>query len=223
MGALAQDWGYDEGNHVERAETQALNMRLLNCSDDHSLKIPSPVGDLDKRLTEGFQDEAACLIHDLCQSFNSWGFKDPRTVLTYTEWAKVLPVHRLIVVYRHPSEVWEHYSRREKRFRIIKKYRTGMAALRTWYVYNSEILRILKSTDMEFCVLSFSKLMTEETEREKLQKFTNRPLIDRRRKDLYRAKENSSLAYRVTVFIQERLFHRSAGRVLMTLRRLGRV
>lgn len=52
------------------------------------------------------------IIIQQLRSHSTWGFKDPRTVLTLGPWLKVLPDAMLVGVFRHPSKVIESLNAR---------------------------------------------------------------------------------------------------------------
>jgi hypothetical protein len=65
----------------------------------------------------------------------SWGFKDPRTLLTLDGWLEALPDLRMIASVRNPVAVARSLEARET-FRI--PYRDG---IELWRVYNERLLR----------------------------------------------------------------------------------
>ena len=106
------------------------------------------------------------------EKHDSWGFKDPRAVLTYPYWKKVLPPHKLIITYRNPIEVWKRYFRKD-RFWQLKHPFTA------WCDYNKQLLKYMDNTPKDsFLVVNFESLLTEENEMQRLEKFTNTRLTD---------------------------------------------
>ena len=94
---------------------QLINDEILGASRDLlSLHVNSnllPNGaiskDIQNHMSEG--------IAKMDAAYDNWGFKDPRAALTYRYWKKVLPPHKVIVIYRDPVEVWRRYSRVTRR------------------------------------------------------------------------------------------------------------
>jgi len=192
MGNFDERISYDQGNQYERYETQILNKEILKCGDTHSLDVIHPVTDI---TNEYLLKRMSLLVQDLCQKYSAWGFKDPRTCLTYPVWQKVLPPHKVIIVYRNPLEVYHHYRRGIPFYRIFKKLKYSYKALRAWYIYNSLLLQYISQLNSDYIVINFSEFMSSSRGLKKLESFLNIPLVDCRRKDLYRAKPKKVLSY----------------------------
>ena len=176
-----KELGYDKGNKYERTSTKEINHQLLGSEGEFSLKVTSAnalVASPDQRRK----------MQELTTSFNAkhadWGFKDPRTCVTYPLWSSVLPEHRLIVVYRSPREVWEHYRRSSTK----NRFSITLNPLSAWCDYNGLILHYLRQTTMRFVVLNYEQFMTSQAEFDRLQNFIARPINDQREKKLYRSK-----------------------------------
>lgn len=74
-----------------------------------------------------------------------WGFKDPRTLLTFDGWLEALPNLKAVGVFRHPSEVAESLRARNG-FDLSKGFWL-------WNVYNERLLKYCNHLDipiMEF-------------------------------------------------------------------------
>jgi len=172
---------YDEGKTFECPQARTINLRLLGWSrNTHSRKGVPP-----KRLRfERNRQAMKSLVAQRDAQGWDWGFKDPRTCLTYPAWDAVLPEHRLIAIYRHPAQICRHY-----RARGI--YRTAQV-LRMWVLYNRHLLRILQTTAHEFVLLSYERLMSAENELEQLRTLTNRPLVDVRDPRQFRRRETDN-------------------------------
>ena len=135
------------------------------------------------------------LVQDLCQKYSAWGFKDPRTCLTYPVWRKVLPPHKVIIVYRHPLEVYHHYRRNIPFFRIFRKLKYSYKALRAWHVYNSLLLQYINQFNFEYILINFSEFMRSIKGLKNLESFVGKPLVDCRKMSLYRAKPKRVISY----------------------------
>jgi len=168
----SSDRSYDEGNKWERSSARDANMAMLGSG--HSLDLPT---------RPDFSPAAAQLIQKVVDegvaSGGAWGFKDPRTVLTYSYWRPRLPPHRLVVVFRHPSEVASHYSSRRHPLRRFR-------GLRAWVRYNRELVRIVEDAGDRALVVNYSKLMTCDAEMTRIGAFVGVELVDTRRKALHR-------------------------------------
>jgi hypothetical protein len=92
---------YDQSGFYERLRWVELNQHILGHGDpaeDHP--VPARVF-ATQRQREQMGRWIAC-----CESRHTdWGFKDPRTCLTYPIWREELPEHHLIGVYRLAASV----------------------------------------------------------------------------------------------------------------------
>ena len=201
MGNFDESVGYDSGNQFERKETQRLNMAMLQCGYDLSLNVISPLNE--EKLSKDYYAKIRILIEDLCVTFEDWGFKDPRTCLTYPAWQRCLPTHCIIFVYRSPFEVWLHYQRECSRFNWIRKIKNGWKAITAWYVYNKQALEYLEKQENESIIIDYSKLMHGNMEFKLLEKFLNLKIHDCRKDSLYRAKVKQSILYKGIVWVQK--------------------
>ena len=132
-----------------------------------------------------------------------WGFKDPRSCLTYDLWATELPAHRLIAVFRRPEEAWAHYWRAASFRRRLKALRHGLPQ---WCAHNSAILTALDRTAQPFLVLDYARLMDGPAELARLERFVGRPLVDRRDPRMRRSRATRSAGY-----LAARAWHRLWG------------
>ncbi|MCP4574623.1 MAG: hypothetical protein GY838_19920 [bacterium] len=190
---------YDAGNKYERQSVLHLNMKIIGATDYRIVDISKPVG--------GVSDEQAAEVREIIGQCNrrhdEWGFKDPRTCLTYMDWAEHLPPHRIIAVYRHPSEIWPRFWFHPLR-RFLQNFPRAVSFLRRWHEHNQSIVEILRSTSMEHIVLDYRNLMTEDGEFNRLQEFVGRELEDRRRPDLYRSRQRQYLHLRAADWYLEK-------------------
>lgn len=179
--AVDESISYDAGNQWEREATKAVNHALLGSEGRYSLEarrrgpiVASP--DIHKRM-EG-------IIATCGERGADWGFKDPRTCLTYDAWAGVLPEHRITVVYRRPEEAWAHYWASTKGRRRLKVFREFLPC---WCEYNAAILDVLRTTAMPWIVVCYSRLMERDDAFRRLEAFVGRPLADRRQPSMRRS------------------------------------
>lgn len=173
---------YDQGNQYERESTWKLNEDILQAHHQRSIDIRLPVN---LRLSSVQRDRMRQIIVSANQQYPHWGFKDPRTCLVYPLWASELPEHRLIVIYRDPTEPWPRYRPRHARNRYREPF-MAWRYLQSWCEHNLKILSYLKETTQPYIVLDYQQLVTSQAEFERLQKFLGMPLVDRRRPSLYR-------------------------------------
>lgn len=204
MGDFDDSLTYDQSNKSERHETQELNRDLL-----HGLLIP-PLGYLLRRPFRPPLDPAGYrrnkdsiaiirtralarlrqntappaewhqLIDNLNNRYSNWGFKDPRTCLTYPVWQRALPPHKVIIVYRHYGQLIQRY--RVKSWDAARLFRV----LHGWTIYNQSNLAVGRSSDNPTLILNYEKLMSEDQELDRLSRFIGRPLVDVRKPQLYR-------------------------------------
>lgn len=192
MDSVDESRGYDDGNKWERESTKACNHEMLGSAGAHSLHVSARRGlsvaaDLAGRMRR--------LVDDLSARHDDWGFKDPRTCLTYDAWAAVLPPHRLIVVYRLPEEGWAHYwSATRNPARRLDVLRGFLGA---WCEHNAAILGILQRATVPSVVLDYARLMQGDEEFQRLERFVDRPLADRRVAHMNRSRPRRSLGYRL--------------------------
>lgn len=196
--------GYDDSNKYERHEAQAINRRLLAPAS-----IPTWNGyrvrhaGLDRagyainrdslalvrrgRLRRILETADTAPIAELAASVggerSDWGFKDPRTCLTYELWARGLPEHEIVAVYRRLDEV-------------LLRYRVGRASpirllrvARSWIVHNEMLLGHLAARP-DGLLLRYDELMSGDGELDRLARHLGIDVADRRRADLYRARRD---------------------------------
>jgi hypothetical protein len=174
--------GYDEGNQWEREATKSVNHALLGSEGLYSLRVRrrGPLGTTPELRSRMAEITATCSARH-----PDWGFKDPRTCLTYEEWARVLPEHVITVVYRRPEEAWAHYwesTRGRRRLTVCREF------LAAWCEYNAAIIGLLRTTSMPWIVLPYARLMESDAEFHRLETFIGRPLTDRRQPGLRRSR-----------------------------------
>jgi hypothetical protein len=177
---------YDKGNKYERTSTKAVNHELLGSDGSFSLNV---LAAKQLKASPELRQRMQQLVGDIGKTHPDWGFKDPRTCLTYPLWASVLPPHKLIVVYRSPREVWQHYRKSP----TTNRFSITLNPLQAWSDYNGLIVECLKTTTMPFLVVNYERFMSAQAEFERLQQFVGTPLADRRKSTMYRSKPQPSL------------------------------
>jgi hypothetical protein len=177
------DPSYDTGNKYERISTADLNKDILNCWDVESFNVRSPAK---LRMSNEQRKRMIEIIRECQLSGNDWGLKDPRMCLTYELWEPHLPEHRIIAVFRQSAQVWLHYRSLRNVFRIWK-------VLEAWKTYNSRIIDILLTTQRDYVVLSYERLMSEEEELERLKRVVDKEITDARKESAYRERSKASI------------------------------
>ena len=203
MGDIDTHVSYDRGNKYERASVVALNMEILGLKDHGIIgfKVPDKL-----ELTRGQHDRMRAIIRDCNKAYIDWGFKDPRTALTYPVWASELPEHKIIAVYRPIAEIWPRFRFEPKHHAYKNPYRAWLLVKR-WCEHNSRILSYLRSTGSEFIVLSYPDFMAGDAEFKRLQGFVGMELNDKRSKDLYRSRSDGYPLIKTAAY----LAHRGTG------------
>lgn len=102
-------------HHWEDLEIMRLNDRLLRAAGG-AWHTPPPHSAILGALG-AFSDEACAMVRERAEKARSgrgmWGFKDPRTCLTWPLWEQFLEKPILISVYRDPVQVAESIRRRD--------------------------------------------------------------------------------------------------------------
>lgn len=182
MGEIDPNVHYDRGNKYERQSCLKLNLDILGTDTFHIIDLAASDA---LQLTEEQRRRMREIIQSCNKLYADWGFKDPRTSLTYPLWASELPEHKIIAVYRLPAEIWPRFRHQN----LYSQYRNPYRAwefMQRWHEHNLKILNYLQQTKMDFLVMSYHELMASRTEFERLQEFVGVKLNDRREKGLYR-------------------------------------
>ena len=197
---LENDVSYDRGNQYERESTWRLNEDILQARTVRSIHIDPPAK---LQLSDGQRSRMQEIIRAGNRQNADWGFKDPRTCLVYPLWESELPQHRLIVIYRHPGEPWPRYRPRHTRNRYREPY-LAWKYLKSWCEHNLRILSILRQAERPFIVLEYGRLVTTIDEFNRLQRFLNRSLVDRRKPQLYRNQKQQYVMLSLAEWLLER-------------------
>lgn len=203
MGVFDEGLDYTDNNQFERHSTQEINRELLHGTllppmdymlrrnrqpeynsagyrrNKDSIAIVR-LGALRKKLNNADLQPLLTEIQKLHAAHNDWGYKDPRTCLTYPAWKRVLPDHRIVVVYRHYSQLVNRY--RIKKYDLTRLYRV----LYSWTLHNRAILSHIEGSAAPAIFISYEDMMHDDGEFERLQHFINHPLMDAREPTLYR-------------------------------------
>lgn len=166
--------GYYAGNKVERETTKKLNKQILKCGDKHSLDVVHPYKVQSDHAT--FVENARSISTSLSLKHDKWGFKDPRTCLTYPVWQDALPYIKLVCVFRSPQDVVVHYGQHK-----LKGTRHRRRILRAWTVYNNGLLEAYASLPKsQRIMINYNELMKDAREFQRLERFLGVRLMDRR-------------------------------------------
>lgn len=185
---LDTNLGYDQGNKYERQSARVLNLDILNAVGVKSLDLAAPA---QLALTPAQSARMQTIIQECNQNYPDWGFKDPRTCLTYPLWTTHLPDHQLIVVYRSLDQLWRRYRYVENPRSRHRDFGVARKLVLRWTEYTDSLIRILQQTSLPYVVLDYHKLMSTRMEFDRLQDFVGHNLVDMRRTNLYRHRRGS--------------------------------
>lgn len=130
-----------KGNR-EHERIMQLNDDILSYNGGSWKKVPDDIIWNTEHETEG-----CSVIRTLeVEAEKYWGFKDPRTTITFPFWKHLLPEAQLIGSFRHPKNVAKSLNNRDKDF-------SQEEAFELWLSYNYHLLRIYEATP--FPVISF--------------------------------------------------------------------
>lgn len=191
MVEAASELAYDEGNHYERRATSELNKEVLGCFSANSARVRRRCYPQD--IPASVRAKAERLVAQLEATKSNWGFKDPRTCLTYEFWRDVLPAHKVVVIYRDPVEVYRHYKLQAPRTAFLR----GFVALRAWYAYNRIIESLIHAGEDQLLVLEYGELMNDEGELKRLAEFVRLAIPDIRQQSLARNQAVQTNDYRL--------------------------
>jgi hypothetical protein len=187
------DVSYDKGNKHEREAVLELNLSILGTDDYGVLGIGADRG---VNMTSDQRKVMRSIIGDCEARHDNWGFKDPRSALTYNLWAEELPPHQIVAIVRDPAEIWPRFKWQGMR-KYLGNFHFAWDYVNRWYEYNANILEILQTTQHSALLLEYESLMTDDAAFAKLQEFVGQPLSDCRRPDLYRSKSSPDMFLRV--------------------------
>lgn len=142
LGEVSEHNKFNLKGNRENNSIMSLNEKILQYSGGSWNHIPKKI-----KWLKSHEEQAFKIIDDytsLCESF--WGFKDPRTVLTYPFWKRILPNAQIIGTFRHPLKVVESLKNRSSNF-------SESHALDLWSAYNRRILHIYHEN--HFPLISF--------------------------------------------------------------------
>ncbi len=100
------------------------------------------------------------LVHANDREYHSWGWKDPRQMLTCSQWFEVMTNAnadsrlKIIFVYRNPLNVSISMLKR-------KNIGTISHGLALWFLYNKKSLNFIEETKIPCFTFSFERLITE--------------------------------------------------------------
>ena len=202
MADVDESLGYDDANKYERHDAVRANRALLTPAliptvegyrlrNGGTNRAGYPVNrdslafvrrsTLETQLRSADRSSIAALVSTLGQQHDNWGFKDPRTCLTYGAWRAELPDHHLIAVYRPLDQVLARY-----RASWTSPIRLARVA-RNWMIHNAMTLEHLEAAP-HHVVLRYDRLMADPNGFDRVRDYLGLDLVDRRDPSLYRAR-----------------------------------
>lgn len=170
-----QDKGYYDGNKMERRSSLDLNHEILNSRNVNSLDIQT---DLSRYpITDEHKVKMKEIIDQCSADYSDWGMKDPRSCITYPYWDQQLPAHKLLIVYRHPFKVVNHYAKKRK---FIKRFLRITKTLNSWKQNNRLLIQIAETTKHDCLVLNYEDFLKKDEILDQISKFIDRPARDAR-------------------------------------------
>lgn len=180
MFAEGMDPRYDGGNKYERVSCQDINLEILGVESIPAISTiwKRPLNDISEASLNALRKEVGTA---------PWGFKDPRTTITYPIWRKYFPEGSTIYTYRHHSEVMRHYFQAAKN--ANSALRRTRRAVRAWIFYNEQLLKNLESdkqADRRSALVQYEELMQSKELITRLQDAIGVALHDARNMSLRR-------------------------------------
>jgi hypothetical protein len=139
LGEVSVENPHNLKGHRENSKIIAMHKRLLHANGASWYDPPRRV-----RWYAENRHERDAIIREY-QGHESWGFKDPRTVLALEGWLEALPSLKVVGIFRHPLAVAQSLQKRDN-FPIRK-------GLYLWTHYNERLLAHVRK--QSFPVLSF--------------------------------------------------------------------
>lgn len=208
---------YDDGNKYERVSSLELNVKILGAPDYEVRDLPKPS---QLALSDAQRLQMREIIERCNNRYQNWGFKDPRTSLTYPLWKGELPRHRIIAIYRSPEEIWPRFRWQGWRKRYVNPVWAWQFMSR-WMEHNIGMISYLREAGEEYILLDYHRLMTTDSEFIRLQTFVGTDLVDMRNRQLYRAKKKrADLPLRLAAWLIKVTSGRSKSEIMQTLENL---
>ncbi len=155
------DAAYDEGNKWERESLLKLNKEALQCGSKWSILVRSPISP-DDAAWQNTAPQFSREIERLNREYARWGFKDPRTCMTYEGWKTLLPEHELLCVIRHPHAIWPRYKRQgQAKGGFIKKLIICSRYLKCYAAYMRAIAAAV-DTHPRALIFAYDQLMESD-------------------------------------------------------------
>lgn len=173
---------YEGGIKYERPLCQEINRSILGLTGmPYSL---DPIWR--RRLLPVDPRDAARLREEI--GGQAWGFKDPRTTITYRVWSEIFPRGPRLYVFRSHEEVMQRYAGKLAFTKKIKKMRGALSA---WVNYNERVWKNLlsdKKAGRPYALIRYEELMDQPALITKIEQLAGLKLFDARNWDLRRSR-----------------------------------
>jgi hypothetical protein len=207
MGADLSEDDLDYGSEKsESRQARLINSQILDSVGKFSLDV---VPTFEPELNPEAEAQLRNFVTQQSQKYTKWGFKDPRTTLTYPVWKPLLGEHKLILVYRPMEYVWRHYTRGLLRgFKPLsfKSLRKGVQSINAWVGYNAKLVALIEAGAEGTYLLNYDLMMTDASVLEGLGRFTETELIDVRRGQALPLTGRERLVFSIHRFIYQLRF-----------------
>lgn len=206
---------YDAGGFFERSSAKAINKALLGVSHDKWLITRPP-----RRLAPGVAESGR--IRELVAAMpETWGFKDPRTLLTFDVWRANLPEHRVIGIFREPRAIWRR-TRRPPGLKTWENPARCVRMWRRWFEHNERLDQIARNYGNRCLMLDYESLMTDPRQIERLSAFVGKDIPDLRDRGMWRGRSTRSWGLELSRVIAEFQGGHSEKRIRQSLSAMSR-
>ncbi len=153
LGEVFEHNKYNQKGNRENKSIMVLNDSLLRANGGSWDNPPKKMSWTDEHIQK--RDE---LILAFSAKSSTWGFKDPRALLTLPFWQEGLDHIQLVASLRHPLLVAQSLHKRAVALGYGDKMTVG-CGLDLWAVYNQQLLAYVK--DEPFPIISFDQTLPE--------------------------------------------------------------
>ncbi len=174
------DPSYDKGIRYERRTTYQLDNEILGLTERQDA-----ITLLDRPLHPLPGDALARIAPEV--GVRAWGFKNPRTTLTYPMWCELFAEGPRVYTYRSHEEVISHYF--DSRQSARGKMERARMALAAWTHYNEQVLsnvRLDQAAGRPFAVVRYEELVENPALVARLSEALGVPLADARNDQMRR-------------------------------------
>jgi len=208
------DLNYDQGNKYERSSMVFTNLAILNIAFSEksytSLKYQTDHPRYEPSIVE---NQVKYLIAHLNEQHENWGFKDPRTCLTYSIWKKHLGQHFVIGAFRSPWSVLNHYTSKRKLGKF--RYDIIFQVLKSWYVHNEVVLNEMSQSNST--LIYYDDMMSNHNMIKSLSKVLKINITDLRNRKLNRSSNSTFWMSKIVCFILKLFYRMDIAKLFSTL------